>query len=465
MMTSLTQAMTPKQIVAALDQYIVGQTEAKRAMAIALRNRARRQALDPTIRDEIVPKNLLMIGPTGVGKTEIARRLAKLTQAPFVKVEATKFTEIGYVGRDVESMIRDLVETAIRMVKAEHVVAHERQAQSMATDRLVHLLVPDPEPETTGKNPFDVLFGSAANKTAAADPNLLAQRESVRQQLLDGKLEDQSVEMEVSEQHSQLLDFLFNQSGNDPTSSQLSELAGKMFPKKTKKRLMTVREARPILVQEAAQMLMDNDAIHQRAIDLAEQSGIIFIDEIDKVASSGGGQGPDVSREGVQRDILPIVEGSTVNTKYGVVKTDHMLFIAAGAFHIAKPTDLIPELQGRFPIRVELQALSQQDYEAILRDPHHALTKQAVLMLATEGVHIQFEDAAIVEIAKIAYETNQFSENIGARRLHALLEKVLEEISFEAPELQHTTFTISEAYVRQKLSVAVAQRDLSRYIL
>jgi ATP-dependent HslUV protease ATP-binding subunit HslU len=453
----LSEALTPKQIVAQLDAFIVGQMEAKRAMAIALRNRVRRQKLDPSVRDEIVPKNLLMIGPTGVGKTEIARRLAKLTHAPFIKVEATKFTEVGYVGRDVESMVRDLVETAVHMVKGDHMRANEQRAYERANEHIVSLLVPTQEQE---KNPFEMLFGGG-QKASSTDPGIESRRDAAREQLRAGMLEDVIIDIEQTETHNPMVDFLFSQ-GQD--GSQLSDFASKMFPKKTKKRTCTVREARPILIAEAAQQLMDQDAIHQKAIELAQQSGIIFIDEIDKIATQGRGQGPDVSREGVQRDILPIVEGCTVNTKYGSVQTDHMLFIAAGAFHMAKPSDLIPELQGRFPIRVELHPLTKNDYEAILRDPQHALTKQAIALLATEGITVSFSDEAITEIADIAYETNRAAENIGARRLHALLEKILEDIAFDAPDCAQTEYTITPHDVRQKLGNK-STADIRRYIL
>lgn len=456
---SLSEALTPKQIVSELDAYIVGQKEAKRAMAIALRNRVRRQKLDPSVRDEIVPKNVLMIGPTGVGKTEIARRLAKLTHAPFLKVEATKFTEVGYVGRDVESMVRDLVETAVHMVKAEHMRANEQQAQERANEHIVALLVPETEHDSA-KNPFEMIFGGG-QKPQPPDPTIVTRRDAAREQLLAGNLEEAMIVIELTDTHNPMVDFLLSQ-GQD--ASQLSDFASKMFPKKTKKRTCTVREARPILIAEAAQQLMDQDAIHQKAIELAQQTGIIFIDEIDKIATQGRGQGPDVSREGVQRDILPIVEGCTVNTKYGSVKTDHMLFIAAGAFHMAKPSDLIPELQGRFPIRVELHPLTKSDYEAILRDPQHALTKQAIALLATEGITVHFSDEAITEIADIAHETNRSAENIGARRLHALVEEVLEDISFDAPDCAQNEYTITPHDVREKLGNK-SSADIRKYIL
>ncbi|TVY10662.1 ATP-dependent protease ATPase subunit HslU [Paenibacillus cremeus] len=462
-------ALTPKQIVAELDKYIVGQKQAKKSVAVALRNRYRRSLLDESIRDEIVPKNILMIGPTGVGKTEIARRLAKLVNAPFVKVEATKFTEVGYVGRDVESMVRDLVETSIRMVKAEKTDKLKEKAEQMVVDRLVTILVPNPSKPKENRNPLEMLFGqqqnqSSQNQEKETDSGILARRQEVKKQLLNGELEQQVVEIEVEDNTPSMLDMLAGQ-GNEQAGMNMQELFGSLMPKKTKKRKLPVKEARKVLLQEEAQKLLDMDEVMQEAVKRAEQDGIIFIDEIDKICSSSRGSGPDVSREGVQRDILPIVEGSTVMTKYGPVKTDYVLFVAAGAFHIAKPSDLIPELQGRFPIRVELSSLTQQDFVLILKEPQNALTKQYTALLETEGIKVQFSDEAILEIAKIAAEVNQNTDNIGARRLHTILEKLLEDLSFEAPEITLDQIEISPEYVREKLSGIVQNRDLSQYIL
>ncbi|MCY7486484.1 ATP-dependent protease ATPase subunit HslU [Paenibacillus alvei] len=463
------QAWTPRQIVTELDKYIVGQKNAKRAVAIALRNRYRRGLLDESIQDEIVPKNILMIGPTGVGKTEIARRLAKLVHAPFVKVEATKFTEVGYVGRDVESMVRDLVETSIRMVKLERTEKVKDKAEEMANERIVELLVPAPQSNKSGRNPFEMLFGQQNQEQSAPekepDPGIQEKRRKVRFELLSGQLENDMIEIDVEENAPSMLDFLTGQ-GNEQMGMNMQEMFGNLLPKRMKKRKLTVKEARKVLTQEEAGKLIDMDDVIQESIRRAEQSGIIFIDEIDKIASSGrGGSGPDVSREGVQRDILPIVEGSTIMTKYGPVKTDYVLFISAGAFHIAKPSDLIPELQGRFPIRVELNNLSLDDFVSILTEPKNALTKQYVELLKTENIEIQFSDEAIREIARIAATVNQNMENIGARRLHTIMEKLLEDLSFEAPELTLEQFQITPEYVREKLADISQNRDLSQYIL
>ncbi|NEW05537.1 ATP-dependent protease ATPase subunit HslU [Paenibacillus sp. SYP-B3998] len=462
-------SLTPKQIVQELDRYIVGQKKAKKSVAIALRNRYRRSLLDESIRDEIVPKNILMIGPTGVGKTEIARRLAKLVGAPFIKVEATKFTEVGYVGRDVESMVRDLVETSIRMVKAERTETVKDRAEQLANERLVNLLAPSPTVSKTQRNPLEMLFGSQnqsdPEEHTNSDPALSAKRILIAEQLAEGKLEHEVVEIEVEDSSPSMMDMLAGQ-GNEQMGMNMQEMFGSLMPKKTKKRKLTVTEARKVLIQEEAQRLIDMDEVIQESINRAEQSGIIFIDEIDKIASSrGNGGGPDVSREGVQRDILPIVEGSTVLTKYGSVKTDYVLFIGAGAFHIAKPSDLIPELQGRFPIRVELSDLTLEDFVSILKEPKNALTKQYTALLQTEGITVEFSDEAVKEIARIAVEVNQNTENIGARRLHTILEKLLEDLSFEAPEITLEQFIIDPAYVREKLSEIVQNRDLSQYIL
>lgn len=460
-------SLTPKQIVHELDRYIVGQKKAKKSVAIALRNRYRRSMLDEVIRDEIVPKNILMIGPTGVGKTEIARRLAKLVGAPFIKVEATKFTEVGYVGRDVESMVRDLVETSIRIVKAERMEKVKDRAEKQANERLIMLLAPGASRPKSARNPLEMIFGGQQQyeqEETQSDPSLASRRIQVREQLVKGELENEIVEIEVEDHSPSMLDMLAGQ-GNDQMGMNLQEMLGNLMPKRTKKRKLAVKEARKVLTQEEAQRLIDMDEVIQESVLRAEQSGIIFIDEIDKIASSSRGNGPDVSREGVQRDILPIVEGSTVVTKYGPVKTDFVLFIAAGAFHIAKPSDLIPELQGRFPIRVELSNLTLDDFMLILKEPKNALTKQYTALLQTEGVTVEFSDEAIEEIAKIAVEVNQNTENIGARRLHTILEKLLEDLSFEAPEITLEKIVITPEYVKDKLSDIVQNRDLSQYIL
>jgi len=461
------EALTPRQIVAELDKYIVGQKAAKRAVAVALRNRYRRMKLDENLRDEIVPKNILMIGPTGVGKTEIARRLAKLVGAPFVKVEATKFTEVGYVGRDVESMVRDLVETAIRMVKAERTEQVRDKAERMANERLVQLLVPSGQKPRSVRNPLEMLFGqqgSAQQEEPEPDAAVAERRRAVRERLAAGELENELVEIEVEDAVPSMLDMLPGQ-GMETLGMNMQELFGHLLPKRVKKRKLPVKEARKVLTQEEANKLIDMDDVIAESTRRAEQSGIIFIDEIDKIASPSRGAGPDVSREGVQRDILPIVEGSTVMTKYGPVKTDHILFIAAGAFHIAKPSDLIPELQGRFPIRVELSSLTMDDFVKILTEPKNALTKQYAALLETEGIRVEFTDEAIRELAGIAADVNQRTENIGARRLHTILEKLLEDLSFEAPELNLEEFVITPEYVREKVGDIAQNRDLSQYIL
>jgi len=463
------QGLTPRQIVAELDRYIVGQKNAKKSVAVALRNRYRRSLLDEAIRNEIVPKNILMIGPTGVGKTEIARRLAKLVGAPFVKVEATKFTEVGYVGRDVESMIRDLVETSIRMVKSERMDKVKEKAEVLANERLVALLVPNPKSNKSNRNPFEMMFGGNQDQTAEEenvqkDQTLLARRSEMQQKLANGELEGVIVEVEVEDTSPNMLDMLGAQ-GNEGLGTNIQEMFGSFMPKRTKKRKLPVKEARKVLTQEEAYKLLDMDDVTQEGITRAEQSGIIFIDEIDKIASSSRGNGPDVSREGVQRDILPIVEGSTVMTKYGPVQTDYVLFIAAGAFHIAKPSDLIPELQGRFPIRVELSNLTLQEFVLILTEPKNALTKQYTELIKTEGIEVEFSEDAVQEIAKIAVEVNQNTENIGARRLHTILEKLLEDLSFEAPDINLERIVITPEYVKDKLSDIAQNRDLSQYIL
>lgn len=453
--------LTPRQIVRELDRYIVGQDEAKRAVAIALRNRYRRSKVDDAMREEISPKNILMIGPTGVGKTEIARRLAKLVSAPFIKVEATKFTEVGYVGRDVESIVRDLVENAIRMVREEHTARVAPRARVIAEDRLVTLLV-NPPKKPSNSFSLDYLLGRAKSpETPAKEENaeLADERERLRQQLMKGEIEDRELEIEVEEAAPSL------EVGGSAIS--LGDMMGNMMPKKTKLRRVKVKEARKILEQEEADKLIDQDAVQEEAIRRAEQDGIVFIDEIDKIACRRGGSGPDVSREGVQRDILPIVEGSTVNTKYGPVKTDYMLFIAAGAFHVAKVSDLIPELQGRFPVHVQLKSLTREDFQRILTQPDNALTLQYKALLAVDKVMLTFEDSAIEAIANAAFTANETAEDIGARRLHAVFEQVLEDISFNAGDENMPPFelTINGEYVQQHLSGENKPTDLRKYIL
>lgn len=453
--------LTPRQIVRELDRYIVGQDEAKRAVAIALRNRYRRSKVEDAMREEISPKNILMIGPTGVGKTEIARRLAKLVSAPFIKVEATKFTEVGYVGRDVESIVRDLVENAIRMVREEHTARVAPRARVIAEDRLVTLLV-NPPKKPSNSFSLDYLLGRAKSpETPAKEENaeLADERERLRQQLMKGEIEDRELEIEVEEAAPSL------EVGGSAIS--LGDMMGNMMPKKTKLRRVKVKEARKILEQEEADKLIDQDAVQEEAIRRAEQDGIVFIDEIDKIAGRRGGSGPDVSREGVQRDILPIVEGSTVNTKYGPVKTDYMLFIAAGAFHVAKVSDLIPELQGRFPVHVQLKSLTREDFQRILTQPDNALTLQYKALLAVDKVMLTFEDSAIEAIADAAFTANETAEDIGARRLHAVFEQVLEDISFNAGDENMPPFelTINGEYVQQHLSGENKPTDLHKYIL
>ncbi|RJX17813.1 MAG: ATP-dependent protease ATPase subunit HslU [Desulforudis sp.] len=464
--------LTPRQIVAELDKYIVGQEKAKRSVAVALRNRYRQARLPDDLRDEVVPKNILMIGSTGVGKTEIARRLARLVNAPFVKVEATKFTEVGYVGRDVEGMIRDLVETAIRIVRQEKYAEVEEKAARMAEERIIEIMAPLPEPQTYGRNPLEMLFGGANRQPPPTDPSMEEQRvrrgeferESLRQKLFRGELEGEYIEIEVEDNATPMLE-VFSGAGVEEMGVNMNDMLGNLFPKKKKQRKVTVVEARKILTQQEAQKLIDMDEVKSAAIKRAEEQGIIFLDELDKIAGRNEGHGPDVSRGGVQRDILPIVEGSTVVTKHGPVCTDRVLFIAAGAFHTSKPSDLIPELQGRFPIRVELQNLTEEDFLQILIEPQNALIKQYRELLATEGLKVEFSKNSLVEIAKIAYTVNEHTENIGARRLHTVLEKLLEDLSFEAPDMQDKEVLIDERYVRDKLSEIVRHEDLSRYIL
>ncbi len=453
--------LTPREIMRELDRYIIGQEDAKRAVAIALRNRYRRSQLDEEIRNEISPKNILMIGPTGVGKTEIARRLAKLVNAPFIKVEATKFTEVGYVGRDVESIIRDLVENSIRMVRKEFSKRVETRASVLAEDRLVTLLV-NPPKKSSSNNPFDFLMGNKKEPELPREEQekLAVRREDVLSQLRRGELEEREIEIEVEETMPQL-----EVGGN---SINLGDMMGGMMPKKTKIRRVKVKEARKILLEEESEKLIDEDEVQEEAIRRAEQQGIVFIDEIDKVAGrSAGGHGPDVSREGVQRDILPIVEGSTVSTKYGAVRTDFMLFIAAGAFHVAKVSDLIPELQGRFPVHVTLKSLTQEDFKAILTQPENALTRQYEALLAVDKVFLSFEDSAIDAIANAAYVLNETKEDIGARRLFAVFEKLLEDISFNAggDEMPNVYLNINGDYVIEHLGKDEVTIDMKRYIL
>ena len=461
--------LTPREIVAELDKFIVGQDQAKKVVAIALRNRYRRRRLPEKLREEFMPKNILMIGPTGVGKTEIARRLARLADAPFIKVEATKFTEVGYVGRDVESMVRELVETSIRMVKTGRMGTVAEPAARHAEDRLVGILVPMPGRERS-LNPLEVFFGgrrpdeSTEAVEAAQRERIQQQREAVRQKLRNGELDNHPVEIEIEDNTPSMLE-IFTGSGMEEMGINLQDMFGNMFPKRVKRRKVTVKEALRLLEQEEAQKLIDMDEVQAEAIARAENDGIIFLDEIDKIAARGGSQGPDVSREGVQRDILPIVEGSTVLTKYGPVKTDHILFIAAGAFHTSKPSDLIPELQGRFPMRVELSSLTEKDFRRILTEPENALLKQYTALLATEDIQLEFTDDAIDKIAAFAVLINERTENIGARRLHTVLERVLEEISFAAPERAGERIVVDDEYVTERLADVVEDRDLSRFIL
>ncbi len=445
-------SLTPRQIVSELDKYVVGQHRAKRAVAIALRNRMRRQLLPPELAEEVAPKNILMIGPTGVGKTEIARRLARLAQSPFIKVEASKFTEVGYVGRDVESMVRDLVELAIDMVREERMTELRPRARQVAEERLLDVLLPPPA------------HVEVVDPSAAAQRDPAQTRERLREQLRAGRLDGRTVEIDVREQSFPSFEIISG-SNVEEVGINVKEMLPGLFQGRTRRRRLKVPEAFDHLTQEEEQKLVDMETVSRTAIQRVEQSGIIFIDEIDKVAGREGGQGPDVSREGVQRDILPIVEGTTVNTKYGMVRTDHILFIAAGAFHVSKPSDLIPELQGRFPIRVELEPLGKDDFVRILTEPRNALIKQYIALLETEGLDVRFLDEAIERIAQLATDVNERTENIGARRLHTVMEKLLDEISFEGPDLPDKSVTIDEAYVRRMLDDIVSNDDLSRYIL
>ena len=496
--------LTPAQIVAELDKYIVGQKAAKRAVAIALRNRYRRRLLAADLRDEVIPKNILMIGPTGVGKTEIARRLATLARAPFVKVEATKFTEVGYVGRDVDSMVRDLLQVSIRLIETERLAEVRAKAEDRAVERIVDILQPpvvakkrkfrendSPDLSSAIRQMFGQAFSNIPPVTAGVDmepkkaepeeeeanaeeershaARIERIRERLRERVRTGVTDDDELEITVEENQGTPFMQVFSPHGMEEMGMDMQSALGGLIPKKHKQRKVTIAEAKQIFTDEEAQALIDRDALLRDAIYRAEQSGIIFIDEIDKIAGSsrsgGGGGGPDVSREGVQRDILPIIEGSTITTKHGPVRTDHILFIAAGAFHVAKPSDLIPELQGRLPIRVELESLTEADFKRILTEPKNALTRQYVALMATEGVEMEFTDDAITELARVAAEVNRTSENIGARRLHTILERLLDEVSFAAPDLDDKQVRVDAAYVRQRLGDIVKDEDLSRYIL
>ncbi|WP_399633219.1 ATP-dependent protease ATPase subunit HslU [Sporosarcina sp. SG10008] len=462
------QELTPKELTAHLDRYIIGQDKAKRAVAVAIRNRYRRSLLSDDEKSEIIPKNILMIGPTGVGKTEIARRIAKLVNAPFLKVEATKFTEVGYVGRDVESMIRDLTEAGVRIVREEQREAVKGHAVILAEERLIELLVPEKKKMGGMQNPFEMLFGQKAEQEEpdyAEVAEVKRKRSEIATSLKARELEEQMVTVEVTAQQPSMFDALQG-SGMEQMGANMQDAFSSLMPKKTVKRKMKVKDARIALEAEEADKLIDHDEISRRAIELTEQSGIIFIDEMDKIASRGGsGSSADVSREGVQRDILPIVEGSTVSTKYGTVKTDFILFIAAGAFHMSKPSDIIPELQGRFPIRVELEKLTKNDFERILKEPDFSLIRQYEKLLNTENVVLDFTDEAISRLAEIAFEVNDDTENIGARRLHTILEKLLEELSYEAADIGPTTIKITPAYVDEKLKDIAKNKDLSHFIL
>src|SRR5690625_1800681 len=461
----MTVDFTPRQIVDQLDRFIIGQESAKKSVAVALRNRYRRMQLDESIKEEIVPKNILMIGPTGVGKTEIARRLARLVKAPFIKVEATKYTEVGYVGRDVESMIRDLVEMSVRMVKEEKMAEVHDQAEIAANNELIKILAPQVKKKSNTKNPFEMLFPNQEDEEedVTASEEIRNKRKRLEHQLALGELEDHIVTIEIEELPPSMFDMLQG-SGMEQMGMSMQDALGKFMPTKSKKRKLTVTEARKILTQQEAQKLVDMDEVAQIAVERAEQSGIIFLGEIDKLAGKESNSA-EVARQGVQRDTLPIVEGSTVVTKHGPVKTDHMLFIAAGAFHMSKPSDLIPELQGRFPIRVELEKLSVEDFKRILNEPSNALLKQYQALLKAEGINVIFTEEAIVRLTEIAYQVNQDTDNIGARRLHTILEKLLEDLSFEAPDIQMEKIEITPTYVDEKLGNIIKNKDLSQFIL
>ncbi|PHR26427.1 MAG: HslU--HslV peptidase ATPase subunit [Desulfotalea sp.] len=464
------QSFTPKETLAELDKYIVGQADAKRSVAIALRNRWRRNHVPSPLREEIAPKNIIMIGPTGVGKTEIARRLATLAQSPFIKVEASKYTEVGYVGRDVESMVRDLVELAINMVKKEEEERIRGVAEANAEDKILDILLPPAAGVGSTAVPDGAVSFTTANSDLPVkqeDSSANSTREKFRKMLRDGKLDDREVEVEVSDTKSTPMVEIMTTSGMEDMQSNIQDAFGKLFPKKKKAQKMKMKEAQEAVINEETAKLIDHDKVVQEALKRTEQSGIIFLDEIDKIVSKGGGGGnsPEVSREGVQRDLLPIVEGATVSTKHGMVKTDHILFIASGAFHLCKPSDLIPELQGRFPIRVELHSLGKDDFVRILTEPKNALVKQYVALMKTEGVELIFEDDAIEELAAIAVEVNEKTEEIGARRLHTVLERMLDSLSFDASDKSGETFVVTAAYVKEQLSEIVQDQDLSRYVL
>ena len=463
---------TPKQIVSELDKYIVGQFQAKKSVAIALRNRWRSKRLATELKDDVIPKNILMIGSTGVGKTEIARRIAKLVQAPFIKVEATKFTEVGYIGRDVESIIRDLAEKAIQIVKSNHLQKVESDAKIIVDEKILDCFM---EEQGENKNQFELLFNNLENNepkelsisaeaAAVIEQEKLQKKAELRNKLLNQELEDELIEVYVEDNKGPMVGMIAG-AGKEEIGSNIKDMLGNLLPKKQKKKKITVKNARKIFMQEEAQKMIDMDNVINEGLDLAQNNGIVFIDEIDKIAGRNNSSGPDVSREGVQRDILPIVEGTTVNTKYGAVKTDHILFIAAGAFHISKPSELIPELQGRFPIRVELTNLSEADFKQILTEPANSLIKQYQAMLMAENVKITFKLEEIEELAKMAHKVNEQMENIGARRLYTMLEKLLEDLSFEAPELSGTTVIIDQQYVKDKLGHIIIDEDLSRFIL